>query len=336
MSDELGNDLPKESARDFISPEPSQPSSSLFNTFISGIKTVFTPQPVDEPKVLTGRFQNSKQLFLGTMTALEVTLQRVKERGGKCRTYAEAILLPLLKEGEKLSQSLSQAGVEQVKSVKLYHRWIEQTTLWLLHFETLDEEELQNLYIKQSMQDAVNRVDKDLQLVNEYMQQQFTMLEVSEEEKQQFESKVEEELGLYLFELRALKIELPNLSLEELDNWKAELNKRRETYFNAALSVIDRNMARKDSFSHSEDEHHYLTDLIKQIVAIEEKLPQITEILKVEGLGEVRLAMETQIISLKEKAHLLSLDLRLPLDFQDRLEEVINTLEGAEKILKRE
>jgi hypothetical protein len=159
------------------------------------------------------------------------------------------------------------------------------------------------------------------------------MLNLDDQAKQEFQNRIEEELGLYLFELQGLKIELPSLKIEELESWKAELSKRRETYFNAALSVVDRHIAGESSTLTIEDEHHHLADVLKEIVALEEILPQISSMLTEAGIVDKREAMKVQVRALKEKAHLISLDLRLPQVFQDRIDEVITTLEEAEKFL---
>ncbi len=153
------------------------------------------------------------------------------------------------------------------------------------------------------MQDAVARVDKDLQLIGEYLQQQVSMLQLDESARQEFQSKIEEELGLYLFELQGLKIELPSLQIEELEAWKAELSKRRETYFNAALSVIDRHIAGETATLTAEEEHHHLADIKKRFWR-GGGASQIAAVLKEEGVSGTREAMLQQVRMLKCKGRI--------------------------------
>lgn len=335
MSDEISPDSSKKKELETPLISKQNPSPSIFNTFVDRIKNIISP-PTSEPQALAGRFHNLRESFAATINALGTRLEQAKEQGGDTFFYAQAILTPLQKEGERLMQQLSNTGVEQVRSITSYSRWLENVNLWLLKFETFDLDAMRQLYIQHSMKEAVGRVDKDLQLINEYLQQQLTILSLSEELKNKFQMKIEEELELYLFELHGLKVELPDIDIEGLENWKAELNKRRETYFNSSLSVIDRHVAGESTAFTQESELHHLTEIIQGIVELEEMLPHIEIILKQEGLAEVRETMLTQIKLLKDRAHILSVDLRLPVTFQERLEEVITTLEESEKLLNHE
>ncbi len=66
-------DPPKNDEVKAPSVSPQNTTPSIINTFIDRIKSLMrTPAP--QPQILTGRFQNLKQTFASTMTALEVTL----------------------------------------------------------------------------------------------------------------------------------------------------------------------------------------------------------------------------------------------------------------------
>lgn len=128
----------------------------------------------------------------------------------------------------------------QVKVYELYAQWIIEARPWLLLLsEKIDERETIIKYAASYI--SAERIERDIRSIRNYP---------SYELAEKYRSQLEEALRISMKKLQGLKYLPEDLTLEELNSWKAEVNHCRGEFYDEALRIIDRVIRKHEGESH--------------------------------------------------------------------------------------
>ena len=126
----------------------------------------------------------------------------------------------------------------------------------------------------------------------------------------------------YIQSLKALKNNPDEIIVNEISQWKAKVDKRREKYFDGALHAIDSLINKQNPISTSLEEHEHLVDVLSQIAYLEEEIPLLFRKVEETDLTDTyqQQLIESRLTALQKELHQLNLDLRLTPELIDRLQ----------------
>jgi hypothetical protein len=313
----------------------------MLNRFVDRIRSTFQKfqnKPQDEHH-LAGRIQDlhkTANLVLKQLKAIKTELQHEMDEG--LFAYVEEILDPIIKEVSRLHKSIEQPSsvMHQAKTYQRYSQWIEKAKLWVqICSKANDKEAIVKAIIRYAIDDFLVVIDRDIQVINDYQEHMLDALAVDDDEKIALAQKLEMRLEIYLKGLEALRSKPQDLPLQEIAVWKAQVDVRRERYFDSALHVIDKVINETIPDTSGPEVHEHLVDVLSQIVYLEREAPRLyDEIYRGKRLTKAELKdYEMSLNALSQEVHQLNLDLRLTPDMIDRLQVIEEMLEQARKAL---
>ena len=313
--------------------------TSMFSRFIDRIRSTFQrfqnkPQPDHE---LAGRIQDLQKTANSVVKQLHTIKDKLKnEIDQELFSHVQEIIDPIIKEVSRLNKSIGQptSVVHQAKAYQRFSQWIEKAKLWIQFCsKTNDKEAILKAIIRYIVEDFLEVIDRDIQVINDYQNHMLDALAVEEEEK----LTVLKNLNLepYLQGLRSLQTKPNELSLHEIALWKAQVDKRREKYFDEALHTIDKVINSVIPDSSGEEEQEHLVDVLSQIVYLEREVPQLCDEIDrdMNPAPDKRIAFESRLSLFEQEVHQLNLDLRITPDLIERLQIIIEMINQGQKKL---
>ncbi len=323
----------------FYPQKPGKPRLSMLNRFVDRIRSTFQ------------RFQNKPQhdfQLAGRIHDLQSTADSVLKQLRKIKEdlkneiepdiffYVEQVVDPIIKEVSRLHKSIEQPGsvMHQAKTFQRYSQWIEKAKLWVqICSKVNDKDAIVKGIIRYTVDDFLEVIDRDIQVINDYQEHMLDALAVEDEEKIALAQRLELRLDPYLRGLNALRFKPRDLPLQEIALWKAQVDKRREKYFDAALHAIDKVINEIIPDTSGQEEHEHLVDVLSQIAYLEHEAPMLyDEIYMANNPTQEQIHIfESRFTVLEQEVHQLNLDLRLTPDLIDRLQVISEMLEQARK-----
>lgn len=321
--------------------KPVKKRLNLLDRFVDRIRSTFQRfqnKPQQELQ-LAGRIQDLQKtadFILKQLNDIKEELR--KEIDAETFGQIEEVVDPLIKEFSRLKKSVDQplSVTQQAKTYQRYSQWIEKAKLWVqICSKANDKEAIIKAIINYTVDDFLEVIDRDIQVISDYQEHMLDALAVEEEEKMALAQRLELRLNSYLKGLTDLRVPPTDLPLHEIAIWKAQVDKRREKYFDAALHAIDKVINSTIPDTSGQEEHEHLVDVLSQIVYLENEAPILfDEIYTAKNLkGDQISGLEARLTSLEQEIHQLNLDLRLTPDLIDRLQTVSDMLEQARQRL---
>lgn len=317
------------------------PEKNLFTILVDRIKKSFQPAKRDDGK-LSGRVQQLHRAAGSVLEKLkEIKLLLKISLDSELFSYVETLMEPMTRDVAYIQNLLTQKAsvVHQAKAFKKYSNWMIKAELWMdLEKKVHDTDAIIATIIRHATHEADEQIDQDLQVIKDYEEYLLDALPLNEQEAAELKKHLSRDVGLQLLGLENLK-EKPALgSLQEMLEWKAEVDKKRSKFFERALQLIDEIIHAISPSSSSEEEHDYLVEVLTQIAFLEEEIPElIAEINEGAASDPVRKKMTlSKINSFEQEMHELNLDLRLTQELADRLQILMTKLEEACKLIQEE
>ncbi|KIC76735.1 hypothetical protein DB41_ET00050 [Neochlamydia sp. TUME1] len=330
---------PKSSpAQDSFIKEPAKKRLTILARFVDRIRSTFQrfqSKPLQEHP-LVGRIQDLQSKASAVLIQLQSIKNELhKEIDAEAFVYIEEVIDPLIKEVSRLHKSIEQprSVLHQAKTYQRYSQWVEKAKLWIqICSKTTDKEALFKAVIRYTIDEFLEVIDRDVQVITDYQEHMLEALSIDEEEKIDLAQRLEVRLQSYLHALNALRVKPENLPLKEIAVWKAQVDKRREKYFDAALHAIDKIVNQSLPDSRDEEENEDLKDALIQIAYLEKHIPPwYDEINLAETLTFTQKAdFKSQLELWEQKIHRLNLDLRLTPELIERLKTLNEIIHYAQ------
>lgn len=295
-----------------------------------------------EPKHLIGRihqFQKEVEIATKHLNALR---KEIEEDGDlKFLFLVSSVLDPLLKEVCRLEKAREQqmTAAQHVRESKEYVDWIEKAKKWidLCANRHTHAEDIHQAYIDHTFCEFCARIDKDLQVIQDYLNLYMNKLEGNDLVKIELKDHLDQELSQHIFELYLLKDHHPGNSIETLNEWRAKADLARESYFSEALHMIDKNIGElmqpmiiEDNIDQSIiDIQLRLTNLDEQLVKLD---LEITELKDGRTDEKVKMCL-TNLAKMEDEAHSLNGNLKLNHEHVLKVQEAINALSALRERL---
>jgi hypothetical protein len=317
--------------------------ATILNRFVDRIRSTFNKfQNLEEKKTsqLQGRIQDLQATADTILRQLsQIKLDLKKEIDEESFVYVEDVINPIIKEVSRLDSINKDASVtHQAKAFQRYNQWIEKAKLWVQIYSKADDRQaiLQGI-IQYIIDDFLEVIDRDRQVINDYQEHMLEALAVDEAEKIELAILLESRLQPYLKGLTDLRVTPRDMPLKEIAVWKAQVDKRREKYFDAALHAVDKIINQSIPDSTGEEEHDHLVDVLTQIVYLEQQAPDLIDEFYLAGklTEDQKMAILNRMSLLEYEAHQLNLDLRLTPDLIDRLQGVLDMLSQLKRKMNK-
>lgn len=313
------------------------------NLFFSDLFRISSTAPQKKESKLLGRiheFEKDIEHAINDLNQLRSELEN--ESQPQFSFLIVSVIDPLIKEINRLEK----AGVrhltmaQQVKESKEYVDWIEKTKKWieLCSGRKTNEQAIQDAFIEYSFAEFRAKIDKDLQVIQDYLNVFLNKLEGNDLLKIELQDQLEQELSQHVFELYLLKDHPPSHSIETLNEWREEAELSREKYFSAALHVIDANIGElMQPTILDEGQDVYLVDIHIPLESLEINLIKLGEeilILK-KGTSEEKIKeCLANLVKMEDEAHSLNGNLHLTHEHAARVQKVIDILASYRKALQ--
>lgn len=305
----------------------------IFSKFI-GIFTSKQPESSGS-SILIGRrigeLDEVAQFVLNELQEVQNDLRKEKEN---LSTYFETYILnSLVKEGEQLKLEKQYTPSEQVKLFHRYREWIEKARPVIEFFSNKpDDSAIIDLIIRQATESVILVIERDKKVIGEYADQYLNSIE---EDKGEFQFRVNEHLREYLEQLDALKHSPSYYSLNEWNNWKEEVDEARLVFFDEALHAIDSFFKKADIHSQELKNYNKKTAL-DQIIFLEEEIFKFY--LKIEKFKDDKNKLEEyrKDLNVLDKFHQALENQRFfSLELEERYEKIEVIFDDLYKIFER-
>jgi hypothetical protein len=228
----------------------------------------------------------------------------------------------------------NEKGVLQVKAYERFQKWLEKSHFWIGLCERVTNEDLlchlKNYFINETL----TRIDRDIKIIQDYAQQNIASINTDLCEQQRLKNILDNHLALPLATLISFKHPPSSAVVGEIFAWSRTLEGQRQKLFEEALGIIDGCIEEVKPDLSSAEEHQHLLDLVNKMNILEDSLkPVFTLVQGTEIEKDSKHLLKEKIVWLAKEAHELSLDLRIPQVFLERLEKIQKMLkESLEKL----
>lgn len=322
----------------------SKEQRTLLDRFVERIRltfVLFQNKPNSSEMQLAGRIQDLRRTTDSVCAQLKYFQTQLKTHiDEELYSSLESVIEPMLRDIERISKAILQSGTatQQAQAYRRYTQWIDKAKFWIQICSDGEKEVILKAVCEHTIDQFFELIDRDLQVIEDYLEHMLDAQILYVEEKQSLLSKIEKKLEPYMKGLVALKEKPTACSLPELAEWKCKVDKRREKYFDGALHSIDKIIGQVNPELNSEETHEHLVEILTQIAYLEEQIPKLyDEILRSDSVDNFSYdVIFSALSSLDEEIHKLHLDLRLTPELVDRLRVLRNlVLKSKGKLDKR-
>jgi hypothetical protein len=318
--------------------------TTLINSFLFKIKDVFKfisppPQVQKVDTKLAGRIQELNNNATDVLKVLNSVRQDLKnEVDDELYTFVESVMNPMIRDVEKVQKIVSKEGAvhQKMDAFNKYNEWIDKAKLWVQVCSTAkNKDAITKAVIKHTVDDFSAMILRDLQLIEDYQKHLLEDLKVAEGQKKEIKEDILLAIKPYIKSLVGLKKPPKGVTLENLNQWKDNVDKRRDRYFNTILQLIDINIAEANPAGDNHEEHDTFIGVLEQISYLEMEIPLLTEKFDQEGIDpfEIEVSIQ-QLVSLEQEVDELYLDISMPQPIIERLQKLREHLLKASKKIK--
>lgn len=287
------------------------------------------------------RFQKDVDKALKQLYALRIELE--SDDLFQFPSLIPSVIDPLIKEINRLEKNkdLQITVAQQVKESKEYVEWIEKAKQWiaLCTRRHVQRDAIHRAFIDHTFNEFRASVDKDLKVIQDYLNFFLDKLDENDLVKVELKDQLEQELSQHVFELYLLRDHPPSYSLETLNEWRADADLARESYFSAALHVIDSNieeLMQPTIIEESLPDQH-IVDIHTRLTLLEEKIINLSgEIRRFENDKSELRKNEClfNLAKMEDEAHSLNGNLQLTHEHVARVSEAMKMLSSFREMLQ--
>lgn len=306
--------------------DPTDFSTNLFSRFVQKVGLIFNPTaPVGDIK-LSGRIRDLQTIANSVLFELLDFKEAVKERvHPELYALILPIIDPLIKEIGRTPPIVEKKDntAQQVKMFSRYVDSIEKAKDWSeLCKAASNKEDLEKAIIQQTAKEFISRIDRDVQVLQDYLGHALNSLDLSTGLKSELKEKLMPEISPKIQDLLKLKTLPTDFSLNSFIQWRSCADQSREIIFGEALHIID---IFSDDYLPSpkkESESEQLTLINEQLKVLEEEISKLTVDIKIneEWDDAHRKVYLAAIEKLEGIAHQLNGNLHLPSEDCERLD----------------
>lgn len=245
--------------------------------------------------------------------------------------HVEAVIDPLIKDIARIQKIMEEKSnpALQIQVFKRYTSSIEKANSWIqIKHHGNDKESIEKAVINHILHEFFERIERDLQVINDYQTHLLENLPLDEEERGRLWIELEKKMGSFIKSLLALKRAPNPLSIQRLAQWKRNVDQRREKYFDGALHAIDNLVSAYSPEAPEIEEHDHLIEIFTRMAALEEEVTSFWTALGTIDLKDIEtISMcEERLAVCEDEVAQINLDLRLTPELIDRLQVVIDML----------
>lgn len=302
---------------------------TMLDRFIERIKeSIFYFQNKSEQQgKLWGRIYDLQKTASEVLDQLKKIKEELRHQVDKdLFSIVESVVNPMIRDVNRLQKSVENHNgtvSQQATAFKKYSEWIDKAKLWVqVCSKNSDKETITKAIVKLTINEFLEVIDRDLQVIEDYMDHMIDNLELDAQEKLYLIEKLQRKIDPYIKNLKALKVFSDDIALRQISKWKAKVDKHREKYFDGALHTIDKVIHEMNPASASEEQHEHLVEILTHLAYLEEEIPQIHQEIETIDLSDdfQHKMMEVRIAALQKELHHLNLDLRLTPELIDRIQ----------------
>lgn len=304
------------------SEKPSYPS--IFDRFVTRIKQTFQYGNIDGRKQLSGR----AQAIIPRIDVLIEQLGSISETSGDHHLYSKYIALPLIREGKKLREEIIAAG-EPINHqlTSQYILWIDRAYKWVDRFFKFDNSVLTQAVIDDIIHESRERVEKDLHLVNDYIEQQLQSIDLDVELFEDISSTIENHLEPVVGAMKTIEETHPkSRDPGDVHQWRENLHMLRQKFFDQCLEVVDSVIELKTPKRKSREKHDHLVAALESIISLEIAIDELFEVRETNESDVAKKHVKRKVVALYQQAHKISLDIRLSQELFDRVQYMMSRL----------
>lgn len=315
----------KKSKSEIVAHPPS--SESKLGRFFQKINLLFKPEDTAHRK-LSGRIH---ELQKDTEEVLEQLIEAKQllesETDPMYTSFVTIIIEPMIKELMRFQNAKEELSTAQkVKSIHRYNDLLDKAKEWVeLCSNDYEPDSIYQAMMNHHIQDFRARIDRDCQVIRDYLNHTIEDLAFNEYLKNEFMEKIESKLDRHFFELKRLQECPSNLTLETLSQWRADADLARETHFSAALHTIDDFTKILSPTHKNKEEGDAGIEILIDLKLLEEKVASLTHQLHAASDAD-KIIYATLLAELEDEAHRINRDLRLSHDHVERLQKLIQIL----------
>lgn len=310
----------------------SDTSNNVFGRFVQKVSLIFTKTPQTSELKLNGRIRELQTIADTVLFELLDFKKDIKEKiDPDLFSLVTTILDPLIKEAGREPPSIEKMD-NTAKQVKVFSRYvdsIEKAKAWVEIGKTqTTKEALEQALIQQTAKEFLSRIDRDIQVIQDYLSHALSSLEMSEILKNELKESLMPGLSPKMLVLHQLKKLPADFSLSSFIQWRSNADRHREILFGEILHIID-------SFSHDflpspqkETENAQAKAILNQINSLEERIGKISL-----EMGNTRQMDENQrknfqviLERLEAEVHQLNTNLHLSPEHGEIIESFLETL----------
>ncbi len=324
---------------------PTPVTITWFGKLKKRVKTFLKIQEPQRELQLSGRIHE-----LNNQAAeLLLSLKKIKDNFSSGKVYdiekdpelsifLEAVVDPLLREEALLYQSMHSHSIpEQAKAFKRIGLWLERAKEWVHFFDKKrSKQELIDAVVQHLVGEALTRIDRDIEIVKEYLIHQIESLGIPPEMKTRLNTNAKKAVDTHVQDLVALKKRPSKITLEGLGYWKSQIDHCRQTYFELALHSIDEIIENETPFRYNEELTEHLHEVLNETNYLERESEELLLEVLHGDLSDAaqRKVLEAHLLDLSDEAHSYMLDQRLGWDIVSRLQKVSSDIALAQQLLK--
>lgn len=249
MFGELPNlpDPSKEIFQSHLKVQPTRQASTLkdrFNRFFQQFSGLFANRKEEEKEpLLMGRIhelESSGREVLNSLLTLKATVSQEMEP--MLGSAASSLIDPIIREIKRLLSQLEtkQNPAQQVKAYNRYADYVEKGKIWISVLSNGTEKaEFQEFVKIQMIEEFHVRIERDLQLIQDYLDHGIARPEIDHPSKETLAEKIRMELAPFLENLNNLKESPLEVDLESFFKWRSDVDHSREKWIEEALQVVD-------------------------------------------------------------------------------------------------
>ncbi len=304
------------------SDKPSYPS--ILDRFVKRIQQTFQYWNVEETKGLSGR----AQAVIPRINVLLDQLKNIDETSGDRYLYNKYIAIPLIREGTKLREEIITSG-EPISHqlTSQYILWIDRSYRWVDRFFKLDSSKLNQAVMDYIIKDSRGRVDKDLHLVSDYIEQQLENLDIGDELIQEVNNTIEQQLDPVLGAMKSIEETHPNSKdPDRVHLWRENLHMLRQKFFDQCLEIVDSVIEIKTPKRKSPEKNKHLIAALESILSLEDSIKEFFQNSEGSESDVARKHVKRKVVAFYQQAHKISLDIRLSQELFDRVQQMMSSL----------
>lgn len=338
MDDEQSDSEQYLTQHSHIVPKNESSSDTVFSRFIQKVGQIFRSQPENKSQ-LSGRIKELQTMADGVLKELSEFKKRIKKTiDPNLYSLVVTIIDPLIKETGRVPHGIDKMDntAQQVKVFSRYVDSIEKAKLWVeIGKANLHKQNLEEALIQQTVAEFLLRIDRDIQVIQDYLSLALSSFEMSSFLENEIKEKLMPDLSPKILELRQLKTIPVEFSLESFIHWRSHSDLSREAIFGSALHIIDEFSVEFLPSPKNENENEQLQAISADVNALEGKIKRLAlEIKRGAYLDkDQRKAYISMIERLEVEAHQLNTNLHLSQEHGERIENFLEILLSLREVL---